>query len=401
MTGWAEARLLAYALGRALPRESETLPLTGLAGRTLSADVHSPTALPGYASSAMDGWVVAGDAPWLLGETILAGDSPSDTPLVAGTARPIATGGPIPPGGLGVLRSEHGDASADSGGTATASMLWLRPGPEARADEPRQGEHIRPLGEEASLGELILAAGARLTPPRLALAAVAGLDTLPVQRVPRIDVTLLGDEVITAGLPRAGEVRDAYSPQFPGLLLAVGAEVDVLQRVTDDLASTIQAFRTGSAPLHLSTGGTGRGPADHVRAALSAIGATLELDGVAMRPGHPVILARRPDGRLILCLPGNPLAAMVAFLSFGQPLIEGMLGRTLSKLGCRLLADDVPNTGRQTRLLTFTETAAGITVTPHQGSGMLRGLADADGILIVPPGGCRAGETAAALALPW
>ena len=401
MTAWAEARQLAYELGGALPRESESLPLALLTGRTLTSDVRSPTALPGYASSAMDGWVVAGDAPWLLGPAILAGDSPSDALLLAGNARPIATGGPIPPGAAGVLRSEHGDTSPHSGETEAVTQLWLRPGNSARADEPRSGEHIRPIGEEAAQGDLLLTAGVVLTPPRLALAAVAGIDALRVERVPPIDVTLLGDEVITAGLPRAGEVRDAYSPQFPGLFRSVGAEINVLQRVSDDLDSTIQAFGIGSAALHVSTGGTGRGPADHVRAALSAIGATLELDGVAMRPGHPVILARRPDGRLILCLPGNPLAAMVAFLSFGQPLIEGMLGRSLSRLSSRLLDADVPNASRQTRLVTFTDTETGIVVTPHQGSGMLRGLSDADGILIIPAGGCLAGNAVDTLPLPW
>jgi molybdopterin molybdotransferase len=400
MTGWTEARLLAYELGRAQPRGAESLPLAGLAGRTLTSDLHSPTALPGYASSAMDGWVVAGDAPWRLGQAILAGDSPSDTPLGHGTARPIATGGPIPPGALGVLRSEHGSTTTGTEGGDPAA-LWLRPGPAARVDEPRNGEHIRPLGEEANRGDLLLVAGVVLTPPRLALAAVAGLDVLRVERVPRIDVTLLGDEVVTAGLPRAGEVRDAYSPQFPGLFRSMGAEIEVMQRVSDNLASTVRAFATGTAALQVSTGGTGRGPADHVRAALSELGATLELDGVAMRPGHPVILARRIDGRLILCLPGNPLAAMIAFLSFGRPLIEGMLGRSLSPLGSRVLADDVANASRQTRLVTFTETTAGIMVTPHQGSGMLRGLADADGILIVPAGGCRAGEAVTTLPLPW
>lgn len=399
MTSWADARQRAYLLGSRVPRDVESMPLATSAGRTLSADVFSPTALPCYASSAMDGWVVSGSAPWRLGTAILAGDTPTTTPLGDGQARPIATGGPVPQGAHGVLRSEHGVTAA--GTQRGDDDLWLRANPEARSDEPRAGEHIRPIGEEAARGDLLLAAGSVLTPPRIALAAVAGLDALPVQRIPRIDVTLLGDEVIAGGLPRPGEVRDAYSPPFPGLFGLVGAEIAILQRVSDDLDSTIHAFNTGDAVLHVSTGGTGRGPADHVRAALAELGATLELDGVAMRPGHPVILARRPDGRLILCLPGNPLAAMVAFLSFGQPLIEGMLGRRLRPLGSVVLAKDVPNPSRQTRLVTFADTDAGATVTPNQGSGMLRGLADADGILIVPAGGCLAGEPVATLPLPW
>ena len=120
-----------------------------------------------------------------------------------------------------------------------------------------------------------------------------------------------------------------------------------------------------------------------------------------MRPGHPVMLARRADGRLILCLPGNPLAAMIGMASLGAAIAEGMLGRPLSQLGRARLAVDIPNAGHNTRLLTVVETDAGVVPTAYQGSGMLRGLAEADGVAVIKPGGASANDTVRMLPLAW
>jgi molybdopterin molybdotransferase len=131
------------------------------------------------------------------------------------------------------------------------------------------------------------------------------------------------------------------------------------------------------------------------------LGATVLIDGVRMRPGHPVMVARLVDGRLMLCLPGNPLAAMLVLASLGVPLIDGMLGRPLAPLGRVGLAHDMANLSGSTRLVAFRRTADGAVPTARQGSGMLRGLAEADGVAIVPAGGACAPDTVATLPLPW
>lgn len=388
---WPRARQLAHEVGRARSGGVELVPIADATGRTLASEITALAPLPGFASSAMDGWAVAGDAPWQLGAPIRAGDRPSAAPLTTGTARAITTGGPVPRGCRGVLRSEHG---------VTRDGLLVRTA-SARPDEPGIGEHVRHRGEEIAQGETLLPAGVILTPPRIALAAVAGYDTVPAREIPTADVVLLGSEVVGSGIPAAGLVRDAYSPHFPALLAGVGVRVRQLQHLPDDFATTTAALAASSASLIVSTGGTAGSVADHVRGALGELGATLVIDGVAMRPGHPVMLALLPGGRPMLCLPGNPLAAMLTLASIGMPLVDGLLGRPLAALGTVLLASDVHNESGQTRLVTFSLHAGGATPTPRQGSGMLRGLAASDGVAVIPPGGASAGSPVETVPLPW
>ena len=394
---WPTARSTMHRLGAELARSTETVPLHAAAGRTLAAALHSLTALPSFASSAMDGWAVCGEEPWQLGAAILAGDPPAPTPLAPGTARPIATGACVPAGTHGILRSENG--AVGPSGTPTAGLLSRAE--RARPDEPAAGEHVRGRGEECGLDERMLEAGCLLTAPRVALAAVTGHDTLTVTVPPTVELLLLGTEVVESGIPDPGQVRDAYSPEFPALLTGLGVQVTALRRLPDDLGQTTDAIRSSTAQLVISTGGSARGPADHVRAALTELGATLLIDGVRMRPGHPVMLARLPDGRLMLCLPGNPLAAMLTLASLGMPLIDGMLGRPLAALGRVTLAHDIANLSGSTRLVAYRLTEDGAVPTARQGSGMLRGLAEADGVAVVPSGGAWAPDTVDTIPLPW
>ena len=391
MTDWFQARVRAHEVGAGHVRRTESLAIADATGRTLARDLLSIVPLPSHSSSAMDGWAVAGDPPWLVGPQIRAGDTPQADPLASGTARPIATGGPVPPGTWGVLRSEHGEKRDG----------LLRPNDLARVGEPRAGEHVRVLGEEIGVGEVLLTAGSRLTAPRLALAAASGHDAVEVAEVPTVDVVLFGSEIVGSGIPQPGGVRDAYSPQLPALLASMGLRLGLLRREPDYLETTVAAIRSSSAPLLISTGGTASGPTDHVRAALQALGAELAIDGVDMRPGHPVMLARLPVERSMLCLPGNPFAAMMVLATIGVALVDGMMGRPLSSLGHAPLAADIANAGKSTRLVAFRWTDDGAVPTDHQGTGMLRGIADANGVAVIPPGGADAGQLVRTVPLPW
>ncbi|WP_150306826.1 molybdopterin molybdotransferase MoeA [Planctomonas psychrotolerans] len=411
---WDAARDITRRAGDDRRTESEDVPLDAAGGRTLAEDVRALLLLPGASTSAMDGWVVAGDPPWRLGASITAGPLGASAPLEAGEARPITTGGPIPAADTAVGSAVAGNAAAaeDSAGNVAVGVLRSEHGTvadgsltrtvTARADEPRPGEHVRFAGEEAMTGEVLVAGGAVLTPPRIALAAIAGHDTVAVRMRPEVAFVFLGSEVVSSGVPAPGLVRDAYGPQLPDLLRSLGAAVSSVQRVPDDLDETIRAIGgTSTADIVITTGGSAGGATDHLRAALASLGATLLLDGVAMRPGHPAMLAELPDGRLLLGLPGNPLAAMMTLLSLGAPLLDGLLGRGVHPLGRVRLAVTVPNDRPVTLVLAYRERNGEAEPMPHQGSAMLRGLADADGVFVVPPGGAPAGSWVVRLPVPW
>ncbi|GGC78443.1 molybdopterin molybdenumtransferase MoeA [Tersicoccus solisilvae] len=397
---WQAARALAYAAAPLLP--ARTVPLAAALGRPLVTDLTAPVDLPHYASSAMDGWAVAGAGPWRL-QTTTAPSHGVTAPLIAGDAVPILTGGAVPEGATAVLRSEHGRVEpvaarddADPPETPGATLIDVGPVPVP------PDAHIRLSGEEALAGDVLIRAGEMLTPAHLALAAVAGADTLTVRPTPAVTALLTGDEVITAGIPAPGQVRDAFGPVLPGVLELLGGRATAVHRLPDDRAAVTTALAGAAADVVVTTGGTGRSTADHVRAGLLDLGAELIIDGIDVRPGHPAVLARLPDGPLVVALPGNPLAAMLTLLTLAEPVLAGLLGRPRPGSVLARSTVDLPP-GRTTRLVPARREAGTDGVVPcgHTGAGMLRGLAEADVVLVVPARGLIAWREAEAVALPW
>lgn len=114
---------------------------------------------------------------------------------------------------------------------------------------------------------------------------------------------------------------------LPAWLRALGAEVTSVRRLGDDPKALLKAVRASDADLIVTTGGTASGPVDHVHPTLSSLDAELLVDGVAVRPGHPMLLARTKEGQHLVGLPGNPLAAVSGLLTLAEPLLRMLAGR--------------------------------------------------------------------------
>ncbi|WP_426006180.1 molybdopterin molybdotransferase MoeA [Paenarthrobacter sp. NyZ202] len=401
---WHEARERAF--DGAVPIPAGPVLLSAALGRTLAEDAVAVQDMPHYASSAMDGWAVNGSGPWILNE-------PGQR-LAPHQASPIVTGGLIPPGAKAVLRSENGVITADEDG-----LPILTVGGGAKPGEPRNGQHIRKAAEEAAEGDVLIKAGTILNPAHLALAALAGLDELVVLGKPLVRFLLTGSEVVSAGVPGPGEVRDTFGPQLGAVVGLLGGIPGEQVRVGDSYEEWLAALRevepgtaaevtaeVGGAPeppadVVITTGGTGRSGTDHFRRAVAELGGRLLIDGIAMRPGHPAVLAELPDGRFILGLPGNPLAAMMALFTIGGPLLAALGHGQLADIGevpCGAMIDADPG---RTRLMPFKLVYGLASPAQHAGPGMMRGLAAADGVMVVPPHGVQMGELVPAFPLPW
>ncbi|MFH8734409.1 MULTISPECIES: molybdopterin molybdotransferase MoeA [unclassified Streptomyces] len=392
---WEQARRIARdCVGQPLP--AVTRSLADALGHALAEPLTALTDLPPFDTSAMDGWAVAGPGPWLVGgAAVLAGDR--SAPLRDyGTAVPIATGARLPTGATAVLRREHGEFDAESGTLHDRST-----GPGSVAP----GRDIRPRGQECRAGEALIPAGITVTPAVLGLAAAAGYDRLAVHRRPTVELLVLGDELLEAGLPRHGRVRDALGPMLPPWLRSCGADVIGRRRVADDLGLLREAVHNSRADVVVTTGSTAAGPVDFLHATLEEAGARLLVDSVAVRPGHPMLLAGlppTPDGRTrrLVGLPGNPLAAVAGTVTLAAPLLRHLGGHPDAE-PCRMrTATDLPGHPRDTRLLPVRRTHHEVTPLPFDGPAMLRGLAFADGLAVVPPGGVPAGATAEVLEVP-
>lgn len=421
---WPAARAAAHrAIRDPLPETSLSL---GLAlDQVLAGPLPALTDLPSFDTSAMDGWAVAGPGPWQVadhgdrprraagrgsgrgsgarnsgargsggrssspGAGVLAGQDEPE-PLPDGHAVPIATGARIPPGTSAVLRSEYGELRA-SGRRLHA------------AAPPEPGADIRPRGQECRSGDELLPAGTVVNPAVLGLAAAAGYDELSVVPRPRVDLLVLGDELLHSGLPCGGRIRDALGPMAGPWVEAFGGYPGPPRFLGDDAEALFEAVTTSTADLVVTTGGTAAGPVDHVHSVLDRAGATLLVDGVAVRPGHPMLLAGLPTGGCLVGLPGNPLAAVSGLLTLVEPVLCRLSGRSLPEPAQAALSGEVSAHPEDTRLVPVRNDGPG-TVRPvrYAGPAMLRGIAAADALAVIPPGRTvRAGDGVRLLRLPW
>ena len=379
---WAEARDLAYSAGLATPAPAELVPLPEADGRTLAEPLRALTDLPAFPTSSIDGWAVRGPAPWRPVGRVLAGGvaAPLDE---AGTCVEIATGAMVPPGADAVVRIE--DSTRDDAGLVSGT--------------PRRGEvpDWRLPGEEAHKDEELLPAGTAIDPAIIGVAATCGYEALTVRRTPRASLLVFGDELLTAGTPGDGRVRDSLGPQVPGWLRRYGAAIEpasIIGPVQDTLDAHLVALRAALATSDLvcTTGGTMRGPVDHLHPALSELGADYVVNTVAVRPGFPMLLARvlGEDGRprFLAGLPGNPQSAVIALITLVAPLLAGLQGRGAPTLTTVRAAAPVRGRGDDTHLALARLDAGGRSATPvgHVGSAMLRGLSNAHGFVVVRPG---------------
>lgn len=383
---WARARQAAWSCTSTLGQEDVTL--TQADGRVLARDLRAQVPLPGFPTAAMDGWAVRSSGPWQVIGTVSAGDAPSAA-LLDGQALRIATGAPVPAGTDRIIPWEESTASGDQ-----VQLSSTLPG--------RDKTHIRPAGEECAAGDLLASTGTRVNPALVGLLAAAGHDSLPVRLRPRLRLLVMGDEVVTSGIPGPGQVRDALGVQVPMWVARLGGVLVDTQRVGDDLDELTRALResTHDVDAVITTGGTSRGHRDHLREAIINAPGNLICDGVDVRPGHPMMLGLVADTPVI-GLPGNPLSAMVAMVTLAAPVLDRLLGRDIPALGSIRLSAELRSSGSATRLVLGTDDSGDFVGVDHASSAMLRGISHADGWAIIPPDGAAAGEAVAWLPLPW
>jgi molybdopterin molybdotransferase len=374
---WSDARAAAFAAGRSARPDPVDVPLSAADGLTLAAALTTLTDLPAFPTSSVDGYATRGDGPWRVVGRVLAGSVPG--PLDPGQAVEIATGAMVPTGTEQIIRVEESTLEADGrvNGRARATPEWREP------------------GDEAAKGEDLVPAGVPVTPGLIGLAASCGYETLSVVPAPRVAVVVFGDELLTAGAPGDGRVRDALGPQLPGWLRRLGAVplpgFEPHGPVEDTLDAHVAAIAAAleAADIVCTTGGTMHGPVDHLHPALAELGAEYVANTVAVRPGFPMLLATvlRPRPRFVAGLPGNPQSAVVALMSLVEPLLRGLAGRDERTLPRVTLAEPAPGRGDFTHLVLVRVDAEGKAwPVGHAGSAMLRGLAGADGFAVIAPG---------------
>lgn len=365
------------------PSKQETLPLAALHGRVLATDIQATLDLPPADNSAMDGYAVrAADAartPVTLPvqQRCFAGEAPEA--LRPGQAIRLFTGSIMPAGADTVVMQE--DCQEDDSGVTINHL-------------PAQtGQHIRQRGEDMRQGQRILAAGTQLSAGGIAMLAAQGIAAASVYAPIKIGILTTGDELIPPGQPLPpAAIYNSNAPMLASLCQGLYTAPVQLRHARDEAQAIQQALDELSAhcDLVLSVGGASVGEKDLVKPAIEALGGSLDLWRVRMKPGKPVALATLHD-RPLVCLPGNPVSAFVVFTLLVSPLIRGLQGRTdiLPAVRRGILHTEHPlGSGRDDFIrIQAQQPGNGLPgLTPHtqQSSGALSSLAWADGLARIP-----------------
>jgi molybdopterin molybdotransferase len=313
----------------------------------------------------------------VIGES--AAGHPFGGRLKRGQAIRISTGALMPSGGGVVLLQENANRDGDS------LALNGQGEPTAR--------HIRRAGFDFREGDEILPAGTRVGPAQLALALAAGHSELPVHALPSLAVLDSGDELVAD--PAACAPHQIPASNGAMLAAMAAAHVSAISRlgpVPDRLEAMLAALDDAAdADVIVASGGASVGDHDLVRPALEQWGATLDFWRVAMRPGKPLLVARR-GRQWVLGLPGNPVSSYVTAFLFLLPLLRA-LGGARDPLPRRMtmrLGGDLPAVGERTEFVRARLAGDSLVPVAEQDSSALAALARAEWLIERPAGAAPA-----------
>ena len=362
------------------PLPAETVAVERAVGRYLAEPLAAARTQPAADLSAMDGYAVRADdlaGPWkVVGES--AAGHPFSGSLQPGEAIRISTGALMPPGDGAVLLQENATREGE------ALALNGEGEPTAR--------HIRRTGFDFREGDALLEAGARIGPAQLALALAAGRGEVAMHRLPSLAILDSGDELAadpTACAPH--QIPASNGAMLAAMAAPHAASVLRLGPVPDRMDAMLAALdKAADAEVIVTSGGASVGDHDLVRPALEQWGAQIDFWRVAVRPGKPLLVARK-GRQWLVGLPGNPVSSYVTAFLFLLPLLR-RLGGAADPLPRPLtvrLGADMPEVGNRTEFIRARLAEGALVPVHEQDSSALAALARAE-VLIERPAGAPA-----------
>lgn len=296
-------------------------PVVDALGCTTAAPVLARLDIPAFENSAMDGYAVRaadGEIPRTVVVDLPAGAAPGAA-IAAGEAARIMTGAPLPVGADAIV--PHEQTAQRFREVAVGDLVQLTGAPVA-------GAHIRRRGEDAAVGDVVVASGQRLGPLQLSAAAAAGAASVLVHPRPRVVVIASGDELVGPGEPVGpGQIPESNGLLLEGMLREADAVPVERARVGDDpavLRALLDRVTDAAPDAIVLTGGASVGAYEVVRDVLEPTG--IRFLTVAMQPGKPQGYGAL-DGIPVFCLPGNPVSVAASFEAFVRPALLRMQGR--------------------------------------------------------------------------
>lgn len=368
------------------PLRPEEVALVEAGGRYCAEAIIAVEDVPAFDRSTVDGYAVRavetfgakGSFPafFELAGVVRMGEKTGK--ISAGQCYYVPTGGMLPTGADAVVMVEE----TEEGDGLVQIFKQVAP-----------GENVIKRGEDLSRGQTVLRRGQKLRGPELGLLGSLGISSLPVFRRPLVGVLSTGDELtpVTTPVLNPGQIRDANGVALDYLCKQAGAEVICGGIVPDCAQAFTQALKglLAQVDLVVLSGGSSVGARDYTPEVLKELsGGELLIEGLAVQPGKPTILAKCGD-KPVLGLPGHPVSALSIFSLLGRAIIRrlsGAAGEEWQPSVRAVLTKNVPcRPGRLDLVrVRLQKTNDGVTATPIFGrSGLLHTLAMADGVIQV------------------
>lgn len=389
-----------FVLDRCAVLEAVRLAPGDALGDVATDDCVATSAMPPFANTAMDGFAVraadvasaSDDVPVRLRvvDVILAGAVPT---LAVGTGEAvrIMTGATMPAGADAVVMIENTDPRDDATVDVREAVV--------------PGTNVRDVGDDIRPGDVVVAAGAVITPARVGVLAEIGATDVAVVRRPRVGVLSTGDELVAdGGALQAGQIRDSNRPALLAQVRASGFDQVDLGLVPDDEEQIVAAIErgVGSCDAIVTSGGVSMGDVDLVKVVLGRM-AEMRWMQIAIRPAKPFAFGVvERDGRAVpvFGLPGNPVSSLVSFELLTRPALRQMAGHAqLDRPRVEAIADDAlarrpdGKTHFARVRCEYRDGAYHASSAGGQGSHQLAAMAAADGLAVLPDGdGVAAGE---------
>jgi molybdopterin molybdotransferase len=295
----------------------ETLALAESLGRVLAEDITSPSNVPNYNNSAMDGYAlkatdVSASRLMVIG-TAFAGKAFEGT-VADGQCVRIMTGGAIPKGADTVVVQEKTVVDGEFINIIEA---------------PKPHANVRYAGEDLKLGQTVLATGHLMRPADLGLIASLGIAEVRAYRKLKVAFFSTGDELVSVGQPlQTGQVYDSNRYTLFGMLTKLGVEVMDMGAIADDpiLLENTLLSAASQADVVITSGGVSVGEADYMKLLLAKHGQVMFWK-VAMKPGRPLAYGKVGSAHYF-GLPGNPVAVMVTFYQFVRDALLRLMGQS-------------------------------------------------------------------------
>ena len=366
------------------PLPAQLVPVHQAQGRITASAVHAAASSPHYDAAAMDGIAVK------AADTTGASETAPVSLSVGSQVAWVDTGDPMPPGYNAVVMIEHVHQVDES---TVQVMSPVAP-----------WQHVRTLGEDLVATEMVLPENHRLRPVDLGACAAAGITEIPVRRQPRVAIIPTGNELVQPGSTplKPGDIVEFNTLMLAGMVQEWGGHAERFPPVRDDFAlirDTVKACLRRDSRLRGKEGaianydlvivnaGSSAGSEDYTAAVVEELGQLL-VHGVAVRPGHPVVLGL-VDGKPVIGLPGYPVSAVLTAELFVKPLLDRWLGtpsQARPKVSASITRKVLSPLGEDEYLRVKLGRVAGkMVATPLQrGAGVIMSLAKADGLLLIP-----------------